>query len=211
LITEKHPFKGVKNYFTDSLLYQDSLETSKNPQSEEADSGNEADTEPEVEEECLWELNPLVTSINKLDVNNPANDIGEWYINEELDLTYFSMFASDSVPSDTSTDVDDDPWSAIDALTSLHVPVKSSLMVYQDVGDAQESLFMVPARRKGQRPILFGRDESKSMTCESSESDDESSQFSHYEPNVLRMMENIGYDLTNGPGLNFDKGRRTLL
>ena len=25
------------------------------------------------------------------------------------------------------------------------------------------------------------------------------------------MMENMGYDLTNGPGLNFDKGRRTLL
>ena len=25
------------------------------------------------------------------------------------------------------------------------------------------------------------------------------------------MMERMGYDLTNGPGLNFDKGRRTLL
>jgi len=32
-----------------------------------------------------------------------------------------------------------------------------------------------------------------------------------YEPNVLRMMENMGYDPTNGPGLNFGKGRRTLL
>jgi len=34
---------------------------------------------------------PLVTSINKLDVNNTANDVGEWYINEELDLAYFSV------------------------------------------------------------------------------------------------------------------------
>ena len=25
------------------------------------------------------------------------------------------------------------------------------------------------------------------------------------------MMENMGYDLTSGPGLNFDRGRRTLL
>jgi len=49
------------------------------------------------------------------------------------------------------------------------------------------------------------------MTREDSESDDESPQFSHYEPNILRMMENIRYDLTNGPGLNFDKGRRTVL
>ena len=42
----------------------------------------------------------------------------------------FSVFASDSVLSDTSTDVDDDPWSAIDALTSLHVPIRSSLTAY---------------------------------------------------------------------------------
>jgi len=54
-------------------------------------------------------------SINKLDVNNIANDVGELYNNEELDLAYISVFASDSVPSATSTDVGDDPWSAIDA------------------------------------------------------------------------------------------------
>ena len=77
-------------------------------------------------------------STNKLDVNNTVDDVGEWQINKELDLAYFSAFASDSIPSDTSTDVDDDPWSAIDALTSLHVPMKSSLKTYQDVGDAQE-------------------------------------------------------------------------
>jgi len=89
LIAERHLFKGVENYFTDSLLYQDSLETNENPQSEEPDSGNEADIKPEAEEECFWELNPLVMSINKLDINNLANDVGEWYINEELDLAYF--------------------------------------------------------------------------------------------------------------------------
>ena len=79
MIVERHSFKGVENYFTNFLLYQDSLEMNENPQPEESDSGNEADTEPEVEEEFLWELNPLVTSINKLDINNPpmmlASDI----------------------------------------------------------------------------------------------------------------------------------------
>jgi len=59
LIAERHPFKGVENYFTDSLLYQDSLEKNENPQPEEPDSGNETDIEPEAEEECLWELNHL--------------------------------------------------------------------------------------------------------------------------------------------------------
>ena len=57
----------------------------------------------------MWELDPLVTSIDKLNVDNTADDVGRWYINEELDLAYFSVFASDSVPSDTSTEVDDGP------------------------------------------------------------------------------------------------------
>jgi len=94
LIAERHPFKRAENYFTDSLLYQDSLEMNESPKPEEPGSGNEADTEPEAEEECIWELNPLVTSINKLDVNNTVDDVGEWYINEELNLAYFSLFAS---------------------------------------------------------------------------------------------------------------------
>jgi len=42
LIAERHPLKGVENYFTDSLLYQDSPETNENPQPEELDSGNES-------------------------------------------------------------------------------------------------------------------------------------------------------------------------
>jgi len=46
----------------------------------------------------MWELNPLVSSINKLDVNNTSDDVGEWYINEELNLAYFFVFASDSLP-----------------------------------------------------------------------------------------------------------------
>ena len=93
LIAERHPFKGVENYFTDSLLYQESVETDEVPQPEEPDSGNEADTEPE-KEECMWELDPFVTGINKPDVDNTSvDDVGGWYINEELDLAYFSVFA----------------------------------------------------------------------------------------------------------------------
>ena len=120
----------------------------------------------------MWELDPLVMSIKKLDVNNTANDVGGWYINEDLNLTYFSVLASDSVP-DTSTEVDNDPWSAMDALTSMHVPMRSSLKTYQDVGDAQESIFMVPVRRKCKKPILFGQIKSEPMSREESESEKE--------------------------------------
>ena len=89
LIAERHPFKGVENYFTDSLLYQDSLEADENPHTEEPDSGNEIDTEPE-EEECLWEINFTVTSIDKLNFNTAANFEGELFTNENLNLAYFS-------------------------------------------------------------------------------------------------------------------------
>ena len=41
LIVERHPFKEVENYFTDSLLYHDSLEIDKDPHSEVPDSGTE--------------------------------------------------------------------------------------------------------------------------------------------------------------------------
>ena len=47
MIAERYTFKGLENYFTDSLLYQDSLDTDENPQQEELDSGNEADVKPE--------------------------------------------------------------------------------------------------------------------------------------------------------------------
>ena len=71
------------------------------------------------------------------------------------------------------------------ALTSLHVPVKSSFETCQNAGDAQKAVFMVPARRKGQRPILFGRVESEPMSREESEDEEEPPQFGHYEPNAL--------------------------
>ena len=118
LIAEEHSFKGVENYYTNSLLYQDSLEAAEDPSPEDSDSGNETNTELEPEEEYLWKLNQLVTSVDKLDFNNINNVEGEWYINENLDFAYLSALAFDSVLSDTSMDIDSDPLSAIDALTS---------------------------------------------------------------------------------------------
>jgi len=75
-IAKRHPFKGIENYFTGSLLYEDSLETDENSHPKEPDSGNEADTAPK-EEECLWKINSLVTSIDKLGFNITANVEGE--------------------------------------------------------------------------------------------------------------------------------------
>ena len=68
-------------------------------------------------------------SIDKLDFNTADNIEGEWFINKILNLVYCSTFATDSILLDTSTDVNGDQWSAIDALTSLYAPIKSSFMM----------------------------------------------------------------------------------
>jgi len=149
LIAKRHPFKGVQNYFIDSLLYQDSLENDESPYPKEHDFGNEADTEPE-EEECLWQINPLVMSIDKLDFDTTANVEGEWFINENLDLAYFFEFASNSVPSDTSTDVDSDPWSSMNALTSLRASIKSCLTVRKKIRDVHFLKYQPSRKIKGQ-------------------------------------------------------------
>ena len=47
-------------------------------------------------------------SIDKLNFNTSTNVEGEWFINGNLDFVYFLTFTSDSVPLDTSTDVDSD-------------------------------------------------------------------------------------------------------
>ena len=66
-----------------------------------------------------------------LDFDTATNVEGEWFINEDLDLAYLSVLASDFLPSDTSTNIDCDPLSAIDVLTLLHAPIRSSFMVHE--------------------------------------------------------------------------------
>ena len=86
-------------------------------------------------------MNPFVISIDKLNFNNAAYDVDEWFINENLDLDYFSALASDSVPSDTSTDVHSDHVSAMHALTSLHALIRSSFMMHGRASGTHWSFF----------------------------------------------------------------------
>ena len=107
-------------------------------------------------------------SIGKLDSDITADVESEWFINEDKDLAYLSAFTSDFVPSDTSIDVDSDHWSTMNALTSLYAPIKSSLLVRERIGGAHSAFFEVPAKRKGQKLILFGWIETEPVACESS-------------------------------------------
>jgi len=130
---------------------------------------------------------------------------------KDLDLACFSVFVSDSVPLDTSTDIGSDPRSSMNALTSLRAPSKSSLLVCEKIRSAHNAFFEVPARQKGQKPILFRQIEIGPVACESSEGSSESPQFFYYGQRLRHMMERMGYDFTKESDLNFGKRKRALL
>lgn len=76
LITDKQPFKGVKNYFKDAMLYIDTTEASTSSTigvGEDYDSGNEADVklEPINEEDFESKINPLLINSYIYDVTEP--------------------------------------------------------------------------------------------------------------------------------------------
>jgi len=78
----------VKNYFTDSLLYREINEAAKKPLLDDADSGNEADSEFEEGTPTTFALEPIEAYLNDLECNNPIDDEGEWVINEDVAFDY---------------------------------------------------------------------------------------------------------------------------
>jgi len=96
------------------------LEASEEPPLRDTNSGNEANIELEPEDDCLWELNPLVNSYGKLDCYNTADDEGEWFINEDVNSAYFPVASLECVSLDEYTDTGDDPVKRINTLPSMH-------------------------------------------------------------------------------------------
>ena len=81
-------FKGLKNYFTDALLYQETGETSKESLSDDDDSGNEADSESEEDMVAILIGELIVTCLNNPQCNTPSEDEGESVINDNISFDY---------------------------------------------------------------------------------------------------------------------------
>ena len=77
VFTEKQPFKGVKNHFTDALLYHEVNEVAKEPLLQDDDNGNEADSELEEDTPTTFVFKPIVEYFNDPKCNNPIEDDGE--------------------------------------------------------------------------------------------------------------------------------------
>jgi len=77
MFAEKQLFKGVENYFTGALLYQEADKVGKEPLLGSNDSDNEADSEPEEDAPAIFAFKPIVVYLNDSDCNNPIEDDDE--------------------------------------------------------------------------------------------------------------------------------------
>jgi len=78
-------------------------------------------------------------------------------------------------------------------------------LIREKIRSVHNALFEAPAKRKGQKSILFGQIETELVACESSGDNSESPQFFHYGQTSRHMMERMGCDFTKEPRLNFSK------
>jgi len=88
VFAEKQPVKGVENYFTDALLYQEANKVAKEPLLEGNDSGNEPDSEPEEDVPTTFAFKSIVAYLNDPGCNNFIEDDDEWVINENVTFDY---------------------------------------------------------------------------------------------------------------------------
>jgi len=82
------PFKGVKNYFIDSLLYHENNEPVKEPLPDDINSGNEADSESEEDAPATFSMKPIIAYLDDPDCNNHVKNEGEWVLNENIAFNY---------------------------------------------------------------------------------------------------------------------------
>ena len=75
VFVEMQSFKGVENYFSDSLLYKENSKVVEKPLPNDINSGNEGDSESREDSEVSFDKEPIVAYLNDPDCNNsPDND-----------------------------------------------------------------------------------------------------------------------------------------
>lgn len=137
VFADTHPFKGVENYFTDSLLYEDSHQAAGETTPEGPGDGNEADVEDNSpDDDIVAYFNDSACKEFTVDSDD------EWVINENAILGYSLYY--DSIYSS-------------EILQSLHLPVLSSTKAPSYIEDGFDAVFKVPPTKKDQAPIIFGK------------------------------------------------------
>jgi len=141
VFAEKQPFKGVKNYFTDALLYQEADKVAKEPLLESEDSGNVADSEPEEDAPTIFAFKPIVAYLNNPECNNPIESNDEWVINENVTFDY-------PISVDVFKSRDN---------SFQYMPLSMLSMTSTPVENGEGSVFVIPPSKMSQSPKVFSR------------------------------------------------------
>jgi len=142
VFTEILPFKGVENYFTDSLLYQENNKPVKQSFPDDVDSGNEPDLESGEDALTIFSIEPIIAYLDDFDYNHLAKNEDEWVLNENIAFDYSLCL--------------ENVFKFVD-ITSLHVPLPISKMACIYIEDNEGSVFIVPPAKRDLSPIIFGR------------------------------------------------------
>jgi len=157
------PFKGVENYFTDSLLYQEDIEPLKQSLPDDVDSGNEMDSESKEDVPATLSIEPIMAYLNDYDCNDHADNEGEWILNENIAFDYSLCLKNVSVN-----------------IGSLQMPLPISKMACMQIQDNKGSVFIVLSCKRDQSPIIFCRGRAQAPIFRESDDDLEPPLFFHY-------------------------------
>jgi len=131
----------VENYFTDALLHQEVSEMSKDLLPDNDDSGNEADSESEGDTPVTLVSEPIIACFNNPQCNTLPEDDDKWVINDNIFFNYpVSVELFESV-----------------ANSSLHMSLHKPSISSTSVECIEGSILVVPPSKKGQLPIIFGK------------------------------------------------------
>jgi len=81
---ETQTFKGVENYFTDSLFYKENGKVVKKSLPDDIDSGNEENSESGDDPAISFDEKPIIAYLNDPDCNNSADNGNEWSLMKML-------------------------------------------------------------------------------------------------------------------------------
>jgi len=74
VFAEMQPFKGVENYFIDSLFYKENSKVVKKPLPDDINSGNEADSESGEDPTVSFDRKTILAYLNDPDCNNSGDN-----------------------------------------------------------------------------------------------------------------------------------------
>jgi len=153
------------------------------------------DSKSEADMPAILIGEPIIACLNNPQCNTPSEDEDEWVTNDNISFDYLASVGLFESIMDSS----------------LHMPLHKPSASSTPMESIEGAVLVIPPFKEGQSPIIFGKAQPRGSAAADSSSDSDTPQFFHYARPARHIMKKMGYNLKHGEGLNFKKGRRSLL